>query len=419
MEYIKRSIEELIDNAEKTFKAVLVTGARQTGKSTMLKKMFSNKKYITFDDPFVEQQAKNNGNMFMMLNQPPVILDEVQRVPDLFRHIKMVCDEHDERGLFCLSGSQPFRLMENVSESLSGRVCIIELSTLSMREISRDSFNNPFLPTLDYILERQKSVKKPDNIWNIIHRGGYPELQNQEMDWQSFYASYVKTYLERDVRELSAVQDLDAFRRFMIAVAARTGQMVNYSNIADEVAKDVGTIKNWMSILEASGIIYLLEPYTHVVLKRAIKTPKVYFRDTGLAAYLTRWLTPETLAYGAMSGAMFETFVISEILKSYSNRGIDYRYCVSYYRGKDKKKVKKNGTEIEIESEIDFIIEENGVLYPIEIKQNTSENASATSAFQILDKIPDKKRGMGAVVSLCPQPGMLRENILEIPVWYI
>ncbi|MGN0153800.1 MAG: ATP-binding protein [Lachnospiraceae bacterium] len=417
MDYIKRSIEERISNAEKTFKAVLVTGARQTGKSTMLKKMFPDKKYITFDDPFVEQQAKNNANMFMMLNQPPVIMDEVQRVPDLFRHIKMVCDEQDERGLFCLSGSQPFRLMENVSESLSGRVCIIELSTLSMREICKDSFNEPFLPTMDYILERQKSVKNPGNIWDIIHRGGYPELQNPDMDWQSFYASYVKTYLERDVRELSAVHDLDAFRRCMIAVAARTGQMVNYSNIAEEVGKDVGTIKNWMSILESSGIIYLLEPYTHVVLKRAIKTPKVYFRDTGLAAYLTRWLTPETLAYGAMSGAMFETFVISEILKSYSNKGIDYRYCVSYYRGKDKNKVNKNG--VELESEIDFIIEENGVLYPIEIKKNTSENASATSAFQILDTIPDKKRGMGAVISMCPQPGMLRENVLEIPVCYI
>ncbi len=417
MEYITRSVEKYLDNVEKTFKAVLVTGARQTGKSTMLKKMFPDKKYITFDDPFVEQQAKNSTDMFLMLNQPPVIMDEVQRVPELFRYIKMICDEHNERGLFCLSGSQPFRLMKNVSESLSGRVCIAELSTLSMREMCGDAFDMPFLPTMNYILERQKTVQKPDNIWNIIHRGGYPEMQNPDMDWQSFYASYVKTYLERDVRELSAVQDLDAFRRFMIAVAARTGQMVNYSNIAEEVGKDVGTIKSWMSILEASGIIYLLEPYTHAVLKRAIKTPKVYFRDTGLAAYLTRWLTPETLAFGAMAGAIFETFVISEILKSYSNKGIDYRYCVSYYRGKDKKKANKNG--VEQESEIDFIIEENGILYPIEIKKNTSENASATSAFQILDTIPDKKRGMGAVISLCPQPGMLRDNILEIPVWYI
>ena len=269
-------------------------------------------------------------------------------------------------------------------------------------------------------MERQKTVHKPENLWQIIHRGGYPELyQNPELDWQQFYASYVKTYLERDVRELSAVQDLSVFRRFMIAVAARTGQMVNYANIADEVGKDAVTIKKWMSILEASGVVYLLEPYTPSILKRAIKTPKVYFRDTGLASYLTRWLTPDTLALGAMAGNMFETFVVSEILKSYSNQGIDYRYCISYYRGKDKKKVKRYGEDIEVDGEIDCIIEENGILYPIEIKKNTSENAYSTSAFQVLDKVEDKKRGMGAVISMCPTPGQLRENVLEIPVWYI
>lgn len=420
MEYIDRSIEDCILNADESFKAVLLTGARQTGKSTVLKKLFPGKKYVTFDDPFMEEQAKNSANMFMELHQSPIVFDEVQRVPELFRYIKIKCDEREEKGLFDLSGSQPFRLMQNVSESLSGRVCIIELAALSLREIQRDTFNKPFLPTMDYILERQKTVKKTENIWKIIHRGSYPELyQNPDLDWQSFYGSYVKTYLERDVRELSAVQDLDAFRRFMIAVAARTGQMVNYANIADEVSKDVGTIRNWMAILEASGIIFLLEPYTPAVLKRAIKTPKVYFRDTGLASYLTRWLTADTLALGAMAGSIFETFVISEILKSYSNRGIDYRYCVSYYRGKDKKKYKRDGQTIEMEGEIDFIIEENGVLYPIEIKKNTSETASTAGTFQVLDKVENKKRGMGAIISLCPEPGILRENILEIPVWYI
>ena len=420
MNYITRSIENRLHEAEKAFKAILLTGARQTGKSTVLKEIFRDKKYVTFDDPFIEEQARDSTEMFLFLNQPPVIFDEIQRVPELFRHIKIRCDESSERGLYCLSGSQPFRLMQNVSESLSGRVCIIELSALSLREIQGISFDRPFLPTMEYVLERQKTVRKPDNIWEIIHRGGYPELyQNPYMDWQSFYASYVKTYLERDVRDLSVVHDLDSFRRFMIAVAARTGQMVNYSNIADEISKDVGTVKNWMSILEASGIVYLLEPYTPAVLKKAIKTPKVYFRDTGLAAYLTRWLTPETLAMGAMSGAIFETFVISEILKSYSNKGIDYRYCVSYYRGRDKKKIKKDGQETAVESEIDFIIEENGVLYPIEIKKNTSQSADAASAFPILDKVPEKKRGMGAVICMCPEPGKLRDNILELPVWYI
>ena len=221
------------------------------------------------------------------------------------------------------------------------------------------------------------------------------------------------------MRRLSAVQNPDDFRRCMVAVAARTGQVLNYSNIADEIGKDQTTVKNWISILEASGIIYLLEPYQSSVLKRAIKTPKIYFRDTGLAAYLTRWLTPETLAVGAMSGAFFETFVISEILKSYSNRGIDYRYCVSYYRGKDKRRIKSDGQVVESEREIDLIIEENGVLYPIEIKQGTHVTADETAAFTVLDGIPDKKRGTGAIICTCPRPGALRENILQIPVWYI
>lgn len=418
--YIKRAMEDIILKANQTFKAILITGARQTGKSTILQQMFPDRKMITFDDSYLESQARNNPDMFMQLNAPPITIDEVQYVPELFRYIKMACDETNERGLFSLSGSQPLLLMKSASESLSGRVCILEMLTLSLREIQGDTFALPFLPTMGYLLERQKTVKKPENIWEIIHRGCYPELyQTPEMDWQAFYGSYVKTYLERDVRSLSAVQDLDTFRRFMIAVAARTGQLLNYSNIADEISRDVGTVKNWMSILEASGIIYLLEPYTPAVLKRAIKTPKVYFRDTGLASYLTRWLTTETLAFGAMNGAMFETYVVSEILKSYANQNIDYRYCVSYYRGKDKTRKKVDGVTIEEESEIDLIIEENGILYPIEIKKNTSESASATSAFTVLDKIPEKKRGMGTVISMCPQPGKLRENVLEIPVWYI
>ena len=411
MEYIRRSIEDIVLKSEKTFKSILVTGARQTGKSTVFQKLFPEKKYVPVDDPFIEEQAVEQPEMFMMLNPPPVIYDEVQRAPNLFRYIKIKCDESDERGLFCLSGSQPLELMEGVSESLSGRIGIIELSGLSMREIKGDSFNRSFVPTMEYVQERSKSVKPFDNIWEVIHRGGYPELQNPEVDWSVFYSSYIKTYLERDVRSLSAVQNLDDFRKFMIAVAARTGQMINYANIADEVGKDQSTIKRWLSVLEASGIIYLLEPFSSSVLKRAIKTPKVYFRDTGLAAYLTRWLTPETLANGAMSGAFFETFVISEILKSYSNRGIDYRYCVSYYRGRDKKKTSEN--------EIDLIIEENGTLYPVEIKRSSKVTADQTSAFSVLDGIPDKKSGMGAVICMCPQPGVLRENILQLPVWYI
>ena len=419
MQYITRAIEDVVAHSASTFKCVLITGARQTGKSTLIKHLYPEIKQISFDDPFAEEQAKNNPEMFMSLNTPPIFLDEIQYVPSLFRYIKQSSDNNDSKGLFYLSGSQPFKLMELVSDSLAGRVAIIELPPLSLREIMESRFTEPFLPTMDYIKERNTDAVKPDNIWSIIHRGGYPEMQGPDMDWAMFFSSYVKTYLERDVRELAAVQDLDAFRRFMVACAARTGQMLNYSNIADEVGKDANTIKNWVSVLEASGIVYILEPYANSALKRAIKTPKLYFRDTGLAAYLTRWLTPETLATGAMSGEFFETFVISEILKSYSNRGLDYRYFVSYYRGKDKKKVKKNGDESYEEAEIDFIVEQDGILYPIEIKQSSNVSADMTSAFQVLDKIPEKKRGTGAVVCMCSMPGALRDNVLQIPYWYI
>lgn len=419
MDYITRALEERIHKYEKTYKAVLITGARQVGKSTLLKKVFPDRKYVSLDDPFLEEQAKEAGGMFLTLNAPPVTIDEVQRAKELFRYIKMECDKREEKGLFFLSGSQPFHLMQNVTESLSGRIGIVELSGLSMRECMGDTFNGHFLPTLEYVMERKKTLRRQENIWEVIHRGGYPELQDEDKEWSAFYADYMKTYIERDVRELAAVQDLNAFRQFMIAVAARTGEILNYSAIASEIGKDVSTVKNWISILEASGIIYLLEPYTSNVLKRAIKSPKLYFRDTGLVCYLTRWLTPENLAYGAMSGSVFETFVVSEILKSFANEGMDYRHFVSYYRGRDKKKIKEDGEVWELETEIDLIIEENGVLYPIEIKKNTQAKAIMTSAFSVLDQIPGKKRGTGAVLCNCPEVGALRENILQIPVWYI
>lgn len=419
MDYISRALEGRLHKYEKTYKATLITGARQVGKSTLLKKVFPDRKYVSLDDPFLEQQAKEGGDMFLTLNPPPITIDEVQRAKELFRYIKIKCDESEEKGLFFLSGSQPFHLMQNVSESLSGRIGIIELSGLSMRECVGDVFNRHFLPTLEYVTERKRTLQRQENIWKLIHVGGYPELQDKGKEWNAFYADYVKTYMERDVRELAAVQNLSVFRQFMIAAAARTGEILNYSAIASEIGKDVGTVKNWISILEASGIVYLLEPYTSNILKRAIKSPKLYFRDTGLVCYLTRWLTPENLAYGAMSGPIFETFVVSEILKSFSNEGLDYRHFVSYYRGRDKKRIKENGEIRELESEIDLIIEENGILYPIEIKKNTQAKAIMTSSFDILNQISGKKRGMGAVLCNCPEVGMLRENILQIPVWYI
>ncbi len=419
MEYLQRHIEDIVEQSFRTFKSVLVTGARQTGKSTLLDTKYPSVNKVSFDDTFMEDQANENPDMFLSMNGVPLYLDEVQYVPALFRYLKMHCDKNKANGQYLLTGSQPFRLMKMASESMAGRVAIIELATLSLREIFHSDFKMPFIPTLEYIRARKGTERKPENVWQIIHRGLYPEVQNPDLDWSMFYSSYVKTYLERDVRELSNVQDLSAFRNLMIACAARTGQMLNYSNIADEIGKDANTVKSWISVLEASGLVYILEPFANSTLKRAIKTPKLYFRDTGLAAYLTRWLTPESLANGAMSGPFFETFVISEILKSYSNRGLDYRYFVSYYRGKDKKKITKNGTEQYVESEIDFIIEQDGVLYPIEIKKDEHPDANMTSAFQVLNDLPDKKRGTGAVICNCAAPGVLRENVFAIPYFYI
>ena len=419
MKYIPRHIEDVVKNTKNSFKCVLLTGARQVGKTKLLTTNFPEYKHVLFDDPFLEDSANESPETFMMLNPSPVFFDEVQRVKNLFRYIKLKTETSDKKGQYLLSGSQPLELMKQVSESLSGRAGIVELSGLSLREIEGATFKEPFLPTLEFVNSHSASAKAPSNIWNIIHRGSYPELQDETVDWNMFYSSYVKTYLERDVRELAAVQNLTTFRNFMVACAARTGQVLNCANIASELGITAKTVRAWISILETTGIVYLLEPYSASTLTRATKSPKLYFRDTGLASYLTRWLTADTLAFGAMSGAMFETFVVSEILKSYSNRGIDYRFCVSYYRGKDKKKVTKDGKISYEECEIDLIIEKDGVLYPIEIKQTASVSSDMTSAFLVLDRIPEKRRGQGAIVCNCSAPGALRDNILQIPIWYI
>ena len=322
----------------------------------------------------------------------------------------------NREGLYCLSGSQPFHLMKGVSESLAGRVRILEMSGLSLREIAGDGCAEHFLPTDAFVLGRARAAKSRRSVWEVIHRGSYPELQDRKVVWSEYYSDYVKTYLERDVRALAAVQDLGAFRQFMVAAASRTAQVLNYSNIADEIGKDVGTVRKWISILEASGLVYLLQPYASTELKRAIKAPKLHFRDAGLVAYLTRWLTGEQLSCGAMAGPVFESFVVSEILKSFSNEGLDYRDFVSYYRGRDKRKVRRDGEVVLEDGEIDLIIEENGVLYPVEVKKTSSPKAIDADCFQVLNVISDKRRGPGAIVCNCPTPTHLRDNLLSVPV---
>ena len=410
MSYIERNISPILKDRVQKSKCTLVVGARQVGKSTLIKHEFSEYNRTNFDDRLTRIQAKEEPKLFFLNNPCPLFIDEVQKEGAILEEIKQIVDESDERGQFILSGSQKLELMKGISESLAGRVSIFELSGLSMREIKKIKFNKHFVPTEDYLKERETELKKYDNVWEIIHKGSYPELYDIDRDWQEFYSSYVSTYLERDINELIATDSI-TFTKFLTAVAARTGELLNYANIASDIGISEMTVKKWISILERTGIVYLLQPYSASALNRAIKTPKIYFRDTGLACYLTRWLTADALKNSAVAGNMFETFVISEILKTYSNEGKDYRFNIYYYRGKDKRKTGEN--------EIDLIIEENGGLYPVEIKMSGNPKAIMGATNQVLDKIPDKKRGMGIILCLIDKKTYLRENLIALPIEYI
>ena len=417
---IKRHLEEVLIKRARSNKAILLTGPRQVGKSTLLNHLFPDVNNVTFDDDLLLAQASEDPQLFLYNNPCPLMIDEVQKCPSIFKRLKIVLDNTDNISNFYLTGSQKLQLMEGVSESLAGRISIVELDGLSMREIDKINFNKHFIPTNDYISEREKHLVNHLDIWENIHRGFFPELySNNEKEWIDFYQSYVKTYLERDVNKIIKVKNHLTFVKFMTSVAARTGQILNYASIANEVGVSEVTIKEWISTLEKSGLVYLLKPYTPSALNRAIKSPKLYFRDTGLACYLTRWLTKDTLKNGAMAGAMFETFVVNEILKSYSNEGLDYDFNVYYYNGKDKKKIKNNGVEEVVDGEIDLIISENGILYPIEIKKTANPKAIMTSEFDVLDKVEGYKRGMGTIICLYDKKLYLRDNLVVLPISYL
>ena len=410
MAYIHRAFTETLKNRVQYSKCTLVIGARQVGKSTLIKHEFADYNRANFDDYLTRLQAKEEPKLFFLNNPSPLFIDEVQKEPAILEEIKRIVDESNDRGMFILSGSQKLTLMKGVSESLAGRVSTCELNGLSLREIHHVSFNRHFIPTDEYIKAREKQLVSYDQIWEIIHKGSYPELYDIPRDWQDFYASYLATYIERDIHELISADSI-TFTKFLTAVAARTGEILNYANIAGDVGVSEPTVKTWLSILERTGIIYLLQPYSASVLTRAIKAPKVYFKDTGLACYLSRWLSADALKNSAVAGNMFETFIVSEILKSYTNEGKDYRFQIFYYRGKDKK--------ASMENEIDLIIEENGMIYPIEIKMTGNPKASMASANTVLDKIPDKKRGNGIILCLIDRKTYLRENLIALPITYI
>ena len=409
MAYITRHMEKVILDCSKAFSALLITGPRQAGKTTMLKMLAERegigRGYVSLDDLNMRDMAKNDPQLFLQLHRPPVIIDEVQYAPELFTYIKIHVDKHHTPGAFWLTGSQIYRLMRGVQESLAGRVALLHLSPLSQREIT-GALPRVFSIDFEALLSESKAVAPvsiPDmfeRIWN----GCMPGLiSGQRSERDIFYSSYISTYIERDVRELSGTIDALKFNRFVTAVAARCSQLINYTALAEDADIDIQTAKSWLNILETLGIVFLLHPYSNNVLKRTIRTPKLYFYDTGLVCYLTRWSSAEVAEKGAMSGALLENFTISEIAKSYQNAGRSpYLY---FYRDRDAK-------------EIDVVLEENGKLYPLEIKKTAAPDRRITNTFAVVNRSP-LERGTGAVLCLAQEFSAFDRNDLIIPIWMI
>lgn len=401
--YINRTAEKTIKTMISMFKVILITGPREMGKATLLKHiLMDDYHYITLDDINELDIARSDPKLFFLNNPGKLIIDEVQNAPELFREIKRIVDAQDINGQIILTGSQTFPLMHNITETLAGRIGIFELNGLSSNEIKGNALINEFIPTETY-LNQNKQYINSNQLWELIHRGSFPYLhQNKEADLQLYYSSYVKSYIERDVRALINIKDLSLFSRFMIALAARTSQLLNYTSLANDLGIDAKTIKNWISILEASGIIVLIQPFSNNHLSRAIKTPTMYFMDTGLVCYLLKWPNASTLMNGAMSGQLLETFVISEIIKSFKNKGI-INVPIYFYRDKDMK-------------EIDVIIEDSGVLYPIEIKKNATPKKSMAKHLSILEKAVGYTIGPKLILCLIDKKMYLSDDIIAYPI---
>ena len=401
--YIKRHIENAIDALFSAFPAVLITGPRQVGKSTLLCNAFKDVKNVTLDDPLQLMSLKQDPIGFFTLHGTPLILDEVQRAPECFSVLKYRIDANRRAGMYLLTGSQKYALMEGVSESLAGRIGIVDMLGLSSREICGDPFDKPFLPTEDYLLHRNTKIgASVSELWKRIHRGSMPELYSgSNMDWEQYYAAYVSTYIERDVKQLGSVGDSLAFTQFMTALASRTGELLNFAALARDIGVDGKTAKRWLSILQASGIIYLLQPFSLNIGKRIVKTPKVYFTDTGLVCYLCRWLTPETLMNGAMAGSVYETFIVSEILKSYCNAG--KKPDLYFFRNTDGQ-------------EVDLVFYRDGKLFPVEIKKTSSPNPKDVKHFKTLSSFfPSLEIAEGGVICNADQLLPIGQNIKIIP----
>lgn len=403
--YYPREAREAWLKASRQFPVVLLTGPRQVGKTTLLQNVREKRReYVTLDDPVVRALAKTEPALFLQRFGTPLLIDEVQYAPELLPHIKMAVDRGAKPGTFWLTGSQQFLMMKGVSETLAGRVAILNLLGFSRRERYRKALDvPPFLPTPQRLARREGSATPTTlkRVYKDIWTGSMPAMiAGPVKDRDLFYSSYLQTYLQRDVKDLAQIGDEASFLRFLRAAAARTGQLLNMSDLARDAEISVNTAKRWLSILAGSLQVVLLRPFHTNVTKRLVKAPKLYFLDTGLCAYLTEWTTPRTLEAGAMAGPILETFVVGEILKSFWHRGRQPR--VYFYRDRDGR-------------EIDLLILQNNTLYPIEIKKTASPRAEAAKAFEVLDQFPHR-RGQGSVVCMVSEHLPLTGKVSAIPV---
>lgn len=392
MEYMERALERKFLHMSSFFKAVLVTGARQVGKTTMLKHLAAGqpRTYVSMDNAMARALAKSDPVLFFQTYKPPIIIDEVQKAPELFEQIKIICDESEERGLFWLTGSQQYRMMKNVRETLAGRIGILELFSLSKNEVDGVAFPNEMDFSLPCLLARQSLVKKNNivDIFEHIWRGGMPDALAADAEQrQEYFNSYIETYLMRDIAEEGGITDTVRFHKFMNACAALTAEPVHYKTLAEAAEISQPTAKEWVRLLQGLGIIYLLPSYANNALKRLVKTPKLYFCDTGLCAYLSMWLTRDTLMNGAASGHFFENYVVAEMLKNFAYA--PSKVNMTYYRDSNAK-------------EIDVFVEENSVIHPLEIKKSANPDRREVRKYELLDKA-NLKRGSGGIICMCEE----------------
>ena len=405
-----RTLSRTIHEIDKTFPVLLLTGPRQVGKTTLLEMCAGDdRRFVSLDDLRTRKLAREDPPAFMQAHPPPLAIDEIQYAPELFSYIKIAVDREKRKGMYWLTGSQKFHLMKGVTESLAGRVAIIDLLGLSQAELDgRDGRTEPFMPTPGWIGNARDSVaigKPPSDVFERIWRGSFPGLHaDKSMNRGRFYDSYIQTYIQRDVRDIMKISDETSFHSFLTAVAARTGQLLNYADLARDVDIAKQTAKSWMSVLETSGLVHLLRPYHRNIGKRLVsKTPKLYFLDTGLCSHLTRWPDAASLEAGTMAGPILETYVFSEILKSYWHNGSN-PFCY-YYRDTDQK-------------EIDLVIESGDLFHPVEFKKTASPSRSAFGHFHLLEKL-GKKVGHGAVVCFVEQDMPLSRTVTAVPVGYL